>query len=72
MCIGIGILKYVDLYKEKEMKQMIVLLSTVILGIAIAAMVLSFKDTTQGLTDSAKAKMENALGLDGPAVPREG
>ena len=49
------------------MKQMIILLSTVILGIAIAAMVLSFKDTTQGLTDSAKAKMENALGLDLPA-----
>jgi len=43
---------------------MIVLLSTVILGIAIAAMVLGFKDTTQGLTDSAKAKMENALGIE--------
>ena len=46
------------------MKQMIVLLSTVILGIAIAAMVLSFKDTTQSLTDSTKARMENALGLE--------
>lgn len=43
---------------------MIVLLSTVILGIAIATMVLSFKDTSQGLTDSTKAKMENALSLD--------
>ena len=50
------------------MKQMIILLSTVILGIAIAAMVLSFKDTTQGLSDSAKAKMENSLGLDMPAA----
>ena len=49
------------------MKQMIILLSTVILGIAIAAMVLSFKDTTQGLTNSAKARMENALGFETPA-----
>lgn len=49
------------------MKQMIVLLSTVILGIAIAAMVLSFKDTTHGLTESTKARMENALGFEGPA-----
>jgi len=48
------------------MKQMIILLSTVILGIAIAAMVLSFKDTTQNLTDSAKAKMENMLGFESP------
>ena len=55
------------------MKQMIILLSTVILGIAIAAMVLSFKDTTQGLTDSAKARMENALGFEAPASsPPEG
>ena len=46
------------------MKQMIILLSTVILGIAIAGMVLSFKDTTQGLTDSAKSRMENALGFE--------
>jgi len=51
------------------MKQMIVLLSTVILGIAIAAMVLSFKDTTQSLTDSAKAKMENALGIESANAP---
>jgi len=52
------------------MKQMIVLLSTVILGIAIAAMVLSFKDSAQGLSDSAKGKIENALGFESPsAVP---
>jgi hypothetical protein len=49
------------------MKQMIVLLSTIILGIAIAAMVLSFKDTAQGLSDSSKARIENALGFDAPA-----
>ena len=49
------------------MKQMIVMLSTIILGIAIAAMVLSFKDSAQGLTDSAKARMENALGFETPA-----
>jgi len=47
---------------------MIVLLSTVILGIAIAAMILSFKDTSQSLTDSAKAKMENALGFETSAM----
>jgi len=51
------------------MKQMIVLLSTVILGIAIAAMVLSFKDTTQGLTDSAKARMEKSLGFESAEAP---
>jgi len=56
---------------EEKMKQMIVLLSTVILGIAIAAMVLSFKDTTQGLTDSAKAKMENALVIESAAIQQE-
>ena len=48
------------------MKQMIILLSTVILGIAIAAMVLSFKDTTGSLTESTKARMESALGIEGP------
>jgi uncharacterized membrane protein (DUF4010 family) len=51
-----------------KMKQMIVLLSTVILGIAIAAMVLGFKDTTAGITDSTKAKMEQALGFEAPAT----
>ena len=50
------------------MKQMIVLLSTVILGIAIAAMILSFKDTSQGLTNSAKAKMENALSFEAQSL----
>ena len=50
------------------MKQMIILLSTVILGIAIAAMVLGFKDTTAGITNSTKAKMELALGYDTPSA----
>jgi len=50
------------------MKQMIVLLSTVILGIAIAAMVLSFRDTTQSMTDSVRSKMETQLSLDSPTV----
>ena len=46
------------------MKQMIILLSTVILGIAISAMILSFKDTTQNITDSTKSKMVDQLNLD--------
>jgi type II secretory pathway pseudopilin PulG len=45
------------------MKQMIILLAMIILGIAISAMVLSFQDTTQTLTDSAKSKMQTELGL---------
>ena len=54
------------------MKQMIVLLSMIILGIAIAAMVLSFKDTTQSLTDSTKARMENALGFEASGEAAQG
>jgi len=50
------------------MKAMIVLLATVILGIAIAAMVLSFKDTTQSMTDSVRSRMETQLGFEGGAV----
>lgn len=46
------------------MKQMIILLSMVILGIAISAMVLSFKDTTQSITDSTRTKMSDQLNLD--------
>jgi hypothetical protein len=45
------------------MKQMIILLAMVILGIAISAMILSFQDTTQTLTDSAQTKMQAGLGL---------
>jgi len=46
------------------MKSMIVLLATIILGIAIAAMVLSFQDSAQGMTESVKAKLETQLGFD--------
>lgn len=46
------------------MKQMIILLATIILGIAISAMVLSFKDTAQGITDSTKLRLEEQLNLD--------
>jgi type II secretory pathway pseudopilin PulG len=44
---------------------MIILLAMIILGIAISAMVLSFQDTTQTLTDSAKSKMQAGLGMGG-------
>ncbi|MDR2156321.1 MAG: hypothetical protein LBO81_00865 [Clostridiales Family XIII bacterium] len=46
------------------MKQMIILLSTIILGIAISAMVLSFQDTAQGITDSTKARVEEQLAFE--------
>jgi type II secretory pathway pseudopilin PulG len=45
------------------MKQMIILLAMIILGIAISAMVLSFQDTTQTITDAARTKMQSELGL---------
>ncbi|MDR0519878.1 MAG: hypothetical protein LBG82_07535 [Clostridiales Family XIII bacterium] len=45
------------------MKQMIILLAMIILGIAISAMVLSFQGTTQSLTDAAQSKMQSGLGL---------
>ena len=50
------------------MKTMIVLLSTIILGIAIAAMVLSFKGQAQGMTDSVKSKIETQLGFADPSA----
>ena len=46
------------------MKQMIILLATVILGIAISAMVLSFKDTTQTITDNTQTQIEDQLTLE--------
>lgn len=49
--------------KTEKMKQMIILLAMIILGIAISAMVLSFQDTAQSLTDAAQTKMESGLGL---------
>ncbi|MDR0885375.1 MAG: hypothetical protein LBN22_03245 [Clostridiales Family XIII bacterium] len=43
------------------MKQMIILLSMIILGIAISVMVMSFEGTSQDLTDSAHNKMKTTL-----------
>jgi hypothetical protein len=43
---------------------MIILLSTIILGIAISAMVLGFQDTAQGITDSTKARVEDQLSFE--------
>jgi len=45
------------------MKQMIILLSMIILGIAISAMVLSFKAPTQTITDSTQTRMSEQLTL---------
>lgn len=49
---------------EGEMKQTIILLTTIILGIAISAMILSFRATTQAITDATQDKMETQLVLD--------
>ena len=46
------------------MKQIIILLSMIILGIAIASMVLSFEDTARSITNSTRSKMETQLGFD--------
>ena len=45
------------------MKQMIILIAMIILGIAISAMVLGFRDTAQTLTDTTKNRMVNELGV---------
>ncbi|MDR3294863.1 MAG: hypothetical protein LBT26_03390 [Clostridiales Family XIII bacterium] len=45
------------------MKQTIILLTMVILGIAISAMILSFKETTQVITDNTKSAMSTQLNL---------
>ena len=37
---------------------MIILLTTLILGIAISAMILSFKDTAQSLTEETKDRLQ--------------
>jgi type II secretory pathway pseudopilin PulG len=46
------------------MKQTIILLTTVILGIAISAMILNFKDTTKTITEATQTKMATQLILD--------
>ncbi|MDR1571630.1 MAG: hypothetical protein LBS32_03810 [Clostridiales Family XIII bacterium] len=46
------------------MKQTIILLTTVILGIAISAMILTFKDTTENIVTSTRGTMETQLKLE--------
>lgn len=46
------------------MKQTIILLTMVILGIAISAMILQFEDTTKTISDNTKSKLETQLKLD--------
>jgi hypothetical protein len=43
------------------MKQMIVLMATIILGIALSAMILGFRDTAQDITDSTTDQIESGL-----------
>jgi hypothetical protein len=43
------------------MKQVIILLATVILGIAIPIMVMSFRGTTQTITTATQNQMESKL-----------
>jgi hypothetical protein len=40
------------------MKQMIILLAMIILGLAIASMIMGFKGTSQAITDSTTSKIE--------------
>ena len=46
------------------MKQTIILLATVILGIAISVMILTFEDTTQRITDATQGRMEKVLEVE--------
>jgi hypothetical protein len=46
------------------MKQTIILLTMVILGIAISAMILSCADTTREITEATQNKMKTQLHLD--------
>jgi hypothetical protein len=43
------------------MKQTIILLTTVILGIAISAMILTFAETTETITNATREKMSTQL-----------
>lgn len=40
------------------MKQIIILFSTILLGIAISGFVMELKDSAKGLTDESKLKLE--------------
>jgi hypothetical protein len=46
------------------MKQTIILLTTVILGIAISAMILTFRGVTEKITTDTREKMASQLVLD--------
>jgi hypothetical protein len=46
------------------MKQTIILLTMVILGIAISAMILGFEETTESITAETKSAMVERLDLD--------
>jgi hypothetical protein len=46
---------------EATMKQTIILLTMVILGIAISSMILSFGETTEKITTATQGKMEKQL-----------
>jgi hypothetical protein len=46
------------------MKQTIILLTMVILGIAISAMILGFRETTESITTNTQNAMEERLELD--------
>jgi len=46
----------------KYMKQIIVLISSIILGIAIAGMVMAFESDAQGLADAAKVSLATIKG----------
>ncbi|MDR2295973.1 MAG: hypothetical protein LBD95_04165 [Clostridiales Family XIII bacterium] len=43
------------------MKQTIILLATVILGIAISTMILTFQDTTRDITNATQGRMQKVL-----------
>jgi hypothetical protein len=50
--------------EEEVMKQTIILLTMVILGIAISSMILSFNDIIQNITDTTQTQMEERLDLN--------
>jgi hypothetical protein len=47
--------------RKETMKQTIILLAMVILGIAIATMILTFRGTTEDITKATQANMESVL-----------
>jgi hypothetical protein len=45
------------------MKQMIVLMATIILGIALSAMIIGLSSSAQSITDETTSKIETELGI---------